>query len=95
MDKKELSIILPNYLRGRSLTEKVIPTVSNLRNMLENLEKEGWDYSKLTNWDKRSYRAYKIEDIEEMIKNKDESQKKSLIREHILNNIHQIWGQVV
>jgi hypothetical protein len=84
MDKKELSIILPNHLRGRSLTEKVIPTVSNLRNMLENLEKEGWDHSKLTNWDRRSYKAYKIEDIEEMIKNKDESEKKSLIREHVL-----------
>lgn len=84
MDKKELNIILPNHLRGRSLTEKVIPTVSNLRNMLENLEKEGWDNSRLTNWDKRSYKAYKIEDIEEMIKNKDESEKKSIIRKHIL-----------
>jgi len=84
MDKKELIIILPNHLRGRSLTEKVIPTVSNLRNMLKNLEKEGWDYLRLTNWDKRSYKAYKIEDIEEIIKNKDESEKKSIIREHIL-----------
>ena len=81
MDKKELSIILPNHLRGRSLTEKVIPTVSNLRNTLKNLEKEGWNNSRLTNWDKRSYKAYKIEGIEEMIKNKDESEKKSIIRE--------------
>ena len=92
MDKKELSIILPNHLRGRSITERVIPTVSNLRNMLENLDKGGWDYSRLTDWDKRSYKAYKIEDIKEILKNKDEYEKKSIIREHILRQHPSVLG---
>lgn len=93
MDEKELIIILPNHLRGRSLTEKIIPTVSNLKNMLEHLENEEWNYSRLTNWDKRSYKAYKIENIKEMIKNKDEFENKSIIREHILKQHPLVMGQ--
>ena len=93
MDVKELNTSLPKHLKGRSLTKKVIPTVSNLKKMLEHLENVEWDDSRLTNWDKRSYKAYEIEYIKEIIKKKDESEKKSIIREHILKQHSSVLGQ--
>lgn len=54
---------LPNNLNGRSLTESVIPTVSNLKNTLEHLFKNKWNVSELSDWDKRTYRVYHLEEI--------------------------------
>jgi hypothetical protein len=51
------NIILPNNLRGRTIYEKVIPTVCNLRNMLEKLIIVNGDISLLKPWEKRSYEA--------------------------------------
>jgi len=40
-------IILPDNLKGRSLHDKVIPTVCNLENMLEKLVEVDGDYDRL------------------------------------------------
>ena len=78
-------ITLPDNLKGRSLHEKVIPTVCNLENMLEKLVEVDGDESKLEQWEKRSYNAYQINKIEEEILNASPDEWKDIIKEHILN----------
>ncbi|MBS4026553.1 MAG: hypothetical protein KGZ96_12910 [Clostridia bacterium] len=60
---------LPDSLKGRSLNNKVIPTVCQLKNMLLKLLEVQGDYTKLKQWEKRSYTAYNIEDIKLTILN--------------------------
>lgn len=76
--------ILPDSLRGRSLHVNVIPTVCNLENMLSKLVDLSGDISKLKQWEKRSYKAYKIDEIKFDILNSLASQWMCIIREHIL-----------
>lgn len=75
---------LPDNLRGRSLHSKVIPTVCNLENMLDKLIGVKGDFSQLKQWEKRSYKAYKIEDIQFKIINNPKDMWKQLLRTHIL-----------
>jgi len=75
---------LPNKLGGRNLYIKVIPTVCNLKNMLTKLVQVNGDFSQLKQWEKRSYKAYKIEEIENEILNSPEAGWKGIIRKHIL-----------
>ncbi len=58
-----MGVKLPDNLRGRKLDYKVIPTVCNLENMLYKLVEMGGDLSKLKQWEKRSYKAYLIDEI--------------------------------
>jgi len=60
------SISLPSSLRGRSIHENVIPTVCNLKNMLNKLILVNGDYSQLKQWEKRAYKAYQIDKIKEL-----------------------------
>lgn len=76
---------LPNNLRGINIHVKVIPTVCNLKNMLDKLIEVEGDFSKLKQWEKRSYKAYKIEDVKHKIICSPESEWNQIIREHILN----------
>ena len=46
----ELRISLPDQLRGRSITTKIIPTVANLKNMLAELNEVCWQEERLSNW---------------------------------------------
>jgi len=62
-----MRFILPNNLNGRSLKSKVIPTVCNLKNMLNKLKSVKGDYSQLKHWEKRSYNAYLIDEIKDRI----------------------------
>jgi hypothetical protein len=54
---------LPNNLRGRSIHENVIPTVCNLKNMLNKLTSLQGDEAQLKQWEKRSFHAYRIDKI--------------------------------
>ena len=74
---------LPNYLRGRSIHKKVIPTVCNLKNMLLTLRSVNGEYSELKAWEKRSYKAYLIEEILDSVLHCKEGELKELIRTHI------------
>ncbi len=76
---------MPDNLRGRSIREKVIPTVCNLKNMLEKLKKVNGDKSKLKPWERRSYEAYQIEGVKEKILNSEYKEWKAIIRKIILD----------
>jgi len=77
--------ILPAELRGRSLEKKVIPTVCNLINMINRLVVLKGDTSQLKQWEKRSYKAYLIEEIKNRILLSQPEFWKDIIRDHILS----------
>ena len=79
-------ITLPQNLRGRSIHSNVIPTVCNLKNMLEKLiELKGNDCF-LKPWEKRSYKAYQIEKIKLAVMFAPTKETRvQLIKQHILN----------
>lgn len=77
--------VFPNHLRGRSIYEKVIPTVCNLRNMLEKLSGVNGDYSRLKSWEKRSYEAYQLDRVKARILRSKRDDWKDIIRDHILS----------
>lgn len=89
------NISLPENLRGRSIHTKVIPTVCNLRNMLVKLSEVDGDFSQLKNWEKRSYKAYKIEDVSGKILQSPKHEWKEIIREHILSRRPSDFGASV
>lgn len=82
--KTASGIVLPNHIRGRSIYEKVIPTVCNLRNMLEKLSGVNGDYSQLKPWEKRSYEAYQLDGVKAKILRSKSEDWKAIIRDHIL-----------
>lgn len=86
MDSK---FLLPTVFRGRNIHVKVIPTVCNLKNMLTKLEENQWQFEKLKQWEKRSYKAYKIDNI--IIDLKQSSKDKWV--EIIKNNILNLYGE--
>jgi len=87
--------ILPENLRGRSLHTKVIPTVCNLKNMLHKLMKVHGDFEQLKQWEKRSYKAYLIEEIKESIMTSPQYAWKDIVREHILSRKPSSFGASV
>ncbi len=77
--------ILPDNLRGRSITTKVIPTVCNLENMLDKLIALEGDPNSLKPWEKRCYRAYLIDDIKIKILSSTKEEWIDIIKNHILS----------
>jgi hypothetical protein len=77
-------IVLPNHLRGRSIFEKVIPTVCNLRNMLEKLCIANGDLTLFKPWERRSYKAYQLDGVKARILTSKREDWKGIIRDHIL-----------
>lgn len=86
---------LPDNLRGRSINAKVIPTVCNLENMLNKLVEVGGDYSQLKQWEKRSYKAYLIEEIKYRIMASSQVEWKGIVRNHILSKRPSDFGASV
>ncbi|MGM0411000.1 MAG: hypothetical protein ACQEQF_09600 [Bacillota bacterium] len=78
-------IYLPNNLEDRNIYQKVIPTVCNLENMLEKLVEVDGDHSKLESWEKRSYKAYQIDEIKQDIIDTSPEKWADIIKEHIIN----------
>lgn len=87
--------VLPGNLRGRSIQCKVIPTVCNLKNMLDKLVSVNGDTNQLKQWEKRSYKAYQIEFIKNLILYSDKNKWKEIIREHILSRRPSEFGASV
>jgi len=81
-----MKFILPDNLNGRSLKSKVIPTVCNLENMLIKFKLVNGDYSQLKQWEKRSYSAYLIDEIKDIIFSSSKIEWKNIVRNHILNS---------
>jgi hypothetical protein len=79
-----ISLSLPRNLRGRSIHQNVIPTVCNVKNMLDKLISLNGNVSLLKQWEKRSYKAYKIEKIKSSVMKANSKDRVQLLR-HILN----------
>lgn len=75
---------LLSNIRGRSVHDKVIPTVCNLKNMLNKLLEHNGNVAVLKSWEIRSYKAYHIESIKNEILTSHENERIDLIRNHIL-----------
>lgn len=76
---------LPESLRGKKInSEKIIPTVCNLKNMLRSLEDCNWKYSSLRQWEQTSYRHYNISKIQGLLMRASEEERIRVIREYIL-----------
>lgn len=75
---------MPRVIRNRDIFTKIIPTVCNLKNMLNKLEENDWKFEKLKQWERRSYKAYKIGKIESKLKESNRSKWPEIIRENIL-----------
>ena len=78
---------LPYELRGKKIkSEKIIPTVCNLKNMLSKLAERGGEYSYLKAWEQRAYKHYNIEKIQKQVLSASGDEQINILREHILNN---------
>ena len=86
---------LPENLRGRSIHTRVIPTVCNLKNMLHKLVQVNGDFTQLKQWEKRSYKAYLIEEIKTSFMTSPENEWKDIVREHILSRRPSDFGASV
>ncbi|NLG05708.1 MAG: hypothetical protein GX567_18065 [Clostridia bacterium] len=91
----EIRHILPDNLRGRSITSNVIPTVCNVKNMLGKLVSVNGDFNQLKPWEKRSYNSYLVEEVKTQILGSQESEWKTIIRQHILSKRPSAFGPSV
>lgn len=82
----EGSILLPRNLRGRSIHFKVIPTVCNLKNLINKLKLTNGDIKNLKQWEKRSYQAYLIENIKHEVLYSSQEEAIEIIKRNILDN---------
>jgi len=82
---KAEKISIPSNLRGRSILKNVIPTVCNLKNMLNKLVIVNGNVELLKSWEKRSYDAYKMDKIKSQILSSHMEDWGELLRNHILN----------
>lgn len=84
---------LPDNLRGKKInSEKIIPTVCNIKNMLKKLEMSDWNYSRLEQWEKQSYKHYYISKIQGQLFNASEEERIQIIRKHILHEDFETLG---
>lgn len=80
-------------LRGKKIkSEKIIPTVCNLKNMLSKLAERGGEYSYLKVWEQRAYKHYNIEKIQKQVLAASSDEQINILREHILNNSFEQLG---
>ncbi|MCY6369406.1 hypothetical protein [Clostridium ganghwense] len=83
---------LPDNLKGKSIHSKVIPTVCNLKNLLEKLVEVHGDEAKFKQWELRSYKGYNIKEIKFKILNSERDKWKQIIRNHIISNPIHVFG---
>lgn len=53
----------PFHLQGRNMIQHVIPTVCNLKNMLEKLNLHHGDETKFKSWENRCFNSYRLASI--------------------------------
>jgi hypothetical protein len=76
---------LPDNIRGRSISNNIIPTVCNLKNTINKLMSVNGAYSQLKQWEKRSYQAYHLVNIQDELLRASSEERIELIRSQILN----------
>jgi predicted house-cleaning noncanonical NTP pyrophosphatase (MazG superfamily) len=81
------SFTLPNELRGKKInSDKIIPTVCNIKNMLDKLRDKAGEFSNLEQWEKRCYKHYNIEAIQTELLAANDKERIEILRKHLLNN---------
>ena len=85
MTGKASNIELMKHIQGRSILEKVIPTVCSLERMLENIIVCNGDYNKLKAWEKSCYRAYRLETVLSKLLDAGISERIEIIKENLLS----------
>ncbi|MGH4050330.1 MAG: hypothetical protein ACREVX_03115 [Clostridium sp.] len=77
---------LPYELRGKKIkSEKVIPTVCNIKNVLKKLSENGGEYSFLKSWERPCYKHYNLEKIQKQIFSVKGEEQINILCEHILH----------
>lgn len=79
------NLLLPSKLRNRDIHERVIPTVYNLRNLIEKLEEAGGDERRLKQWEKRCFYSYGIDGFKTTFLQSNVEERIRLIREYMLS----------
>lgn len=80
-------IVLPPVLRGKHInSERIIPTVCNVKNMIDKLYDMNGEYSNLEQWEKRSYSNYCIEAVKTELLEADKGERINILRRHILKS---------
>lgn len=78
---------LPYELQGKKIkSEKIIPTVCNIKIVLSKLAENGGEYNKLKQWEQRSYKHYNLERIQKQLLSVSKEEQIRILREHILSN---------
>jgi transposase-like protein len=72
-----------------------LEAVCNLENMLQKLVQVNGDFAQLKQWEKRSYKAYRIEEIQNRIMTSPQYAWKDIVREHILSKRPSDFGASV
>lgn len=85
MKDENLKIILPEHLRGRSLNTKVIPMLCGLKTMLTHLVELNGDASLLRQGEKRCYKAYCVNEIQDLILESYQEEWPEIMKTHILS----------
>lgn len=85
MKDENLKIILPEHLRGRSLNTKVIPMLCGLKTMLTHLVELNGDASLLRQGEKRCYKAYCVNEIQDLILESYQEEWPEIMKSHILS----------
>ena len=84
---------LPYELRGKKIkSEKIIPTVYNIKNVLGKLAENGGEYSYLKPWEQRAYKHYNMEKIHKRILLVSGDEQINILRQHILNSNFDEFG---
>jgi hypothetical protein len=86
------NINLTNHIQGRSILEKVIPTVCSMERVIEKLIVLKGDYTKLKAWEKSCYRAYRLDRVMPKLLCLGASEKIAIIKDNILTICPQELG---
>jgi hypothetical protein len=85
MDEERLRKFLPNQLKKRSMTERVIPKGYSLKKMLNQLVESQGEFSALMPWEKSCYRDYELGEIQDIILESYKEEWPCIIRTHLLS----------
>ncbi|MDE5977682.1 MAG: hypothetical protein K2G70_04350 [Turicibacter sp.] len=84
MSDEHVKAMLPDHLRGRSITTRVIPMVSGLKVMLKHLVELNGDASLLRPWDKHCYKSYCMNEIQDLVLESYPEDWPEIMKEHLL-----------
>lgn len=80
------TFLLPDTIHGRSIFEKVIPTVNSLEAIFSSLEQKAWSIADLKYWEKPIIKAYRLEDIIDHLRPAGPDERISLVKNQILTH---------